>query len=143
MILNRFKKNRAFYYAVLTAQYTGLRVSEVFGLNWDDIDLENKTLTVNKNIFEEYAISKQKNNFKKQTTDCNNITNLWFIFFAKKWEVIMERLELIKVTKNKKMYTRETTRKALELEEIESENGKIGKIINQKNQMMMKKQYRN
>ncbi len=42
----------------------------------------------------------------------------------------MERLELIKVTKNKKMYTRETTRKALELEEIESENGKIGKIIN-------------
>lgn len=52
MILNRFKKNHAFYYAVLTAYYTGLRVSEVFGLTWDDIDLENKTLTVNKNIIE-------------------------------------------------------------------------------------------
>ncbi len=49
-ILNRFKKNHCVYYAFLTAYYTGLRVSEVFGLTWEDIDLENKTLTVNKNI---------------------------------------------------------------------------------------------
>lgn len=52
IILNRFKKNHAFYYVVLTAYYTGLRVSEAFGLTWDDIDLEKKTLTVNKNIVE-------------------------------------------------------------------------------------------
>lgn len=52
MILERFENNHAFYYAVLTAYYTGLRVSEVFGLTWDDIDFENKTLTVNKNIVE-------------------------------------------------------------------------------------------
>ena len=30
--------------------YTGLRISEAFALTWDDIDLENKTLTVNKQI---------------------------------------------------------------------------------------------
>ena len=52
LILDRFKNNHAFYYAVLTAYYTGLRVSEVYGLTWDDIDLEKKTLTVNKNIVE-------------------------------------------------------------------------------------------
>ena len=52
MILNRFQKNHAFYYAVLTAYYTGLRVSEVYGLTWDDIDFENKTISVNKNIVE-------------------------------------------------------------------------------------------
>ena len=52
MILNRFENNHAFYYAALTAYYTGLRVSEVFGLTWEDIDFENKTLTVNKNIVE-------------------------------------------------------------------------------------------
>lgn len=52
MILERFENNHAFYYAALTAYYTGLRVSEVFGLTWDDIDFENKTLTVNKNIVE-------------------------------------------------------------------------------------------
>ena len=50
MILNRFQNNHAMYYACLTAYFTGLRVSEVFGLTWEDIDLENKTLTVNKNI---------------------------------------------------------------------------------------------
>lgn len=50
IILERFKKNHCVYYAFLTAYYTGLRVSEVFGLTWNDIDLENKTLTVNKNI---------------------------------------------------------------------------------------------
>lgn len=52
MILERFENNHAFYYAALTAYYTGLRVSEVFGLTWNDIDLKNKTLTVNKNIVE-------------------------------------------------------------------------------------------
>ncbi len=50
MILNRFQNNDAIYYAFLTEYYTGLRVSEVFGLTWKDIDLENKRLTVNKNV---------------------------------------------------------------------------------------------
>lgn len=50
IILDRFKNNHAMYYAFLTAYYTGLRVSEVFGLTWEDIDLKNKTLSVNKNI---------------------------------------------------------------------------------------------
>lgn len=35
---------------MLTAYHTGLRISEVFGLTWDDIDLKNKKLTVNKNV---------------------------------------------------------------------------------------------
>ena len=50
MILERFKNNHAMYYAILTAYYTGLRVSEVFALTWKDIDFENQTLTVNKNV---------------------------------------------------------------------------------------------
>ena len=50
MMLERFKNNHAMYYAMLTAYCTGLRVSEVFALTWDDIDFENKTLTVNKNV---------------------------------------------------------------------------------------------
>lgn len=56
-ILDRFKKNHCVYYAFLTAYYTGLRVSEVFALTWDDIDLENKTLTVNKNILKKNQAS--------------------------------------------------------------------------------------
>lgn len=47
-ILTRFEKSKYQYCAMLTAYYTGLRVSEVYGLTWDCIDFENKTLKVNK-----------------------------------------------------------------------------------------------
>lgn len=47
-ILDRFKRNPCQYYAILIAYYTGLRISEVYGLTWDCIDFTNKTLTVNK-----------------------------------------------------------------------------------------------
>lgn len=49
-ILDRFKDLPYIYYSFLTAYYTGLRVLEVYGLTWDNIDFEKKTLTVNKNI---------------------------------------------------------------------------------------------
>ena len=47
-ILDRFKNSPAVYYGMLTAYYTGLRVSEVYGLTWDCVDFENKKITVNK-----------------------------------------------------------------------------------------------
>lgn len=49
-ILERFKDSHTIYYALMTAYFTGLRLGEVFGLTWDNIDFENKTLTVNKNL---------------------------------------------------------------------------------------------
>lgn len=47
-IFERFEKSKYQYVAMLTAYYTGLRIGEVYGLTWDNIDFENKTLTVNK-----------------------------------------------------------------------------------------------
>lgn len=47
-ILERFKDSPVTYYAILTAYYTGLRVSEVFGLTWDNIDFKSKKITINK-----------------------------------------------------------------------------------------------
>lgn len=47
-ILNRFKDKPEQYYPILIAYNTGLRVSEVYGLTWDRIDLENRTLTVDR-----------------------------------------------------------------------------------------------
>ncbi len=49
-ILDRFKNTPHIYYAFLTAYYTGMRTSEVFGLTWDCVDFDNKTITINKNI---------------------------------------------------------------------------------------------
>ena len=47
-LLTRFKGSPYQYYALLLAYYTGLRVSEVYGLTWDCVDFENKTITINK-----------------------------------------------------------------------------------------------
>jgi len=62
-ILDRFKDSPHHYYAMLTAYYTGFRVSEVYGLTWDCIDFENKTITVNKiakKIYKEQKTSEGK-----------------------------------------------------------------------------------
>lgn len=47
-ILDRFKRSPYQYYAMLIAYYTGLRVSEVYGLTWDRVDFEKKTLKVDR-----------------------------------------------------------------------------------------------
>lgn len=48
-IISRFQDTR-YYIPLMIGFYTGLRISEAFALTWDDIDLENKTLSVNKQI---------------------------------------------------------------------------------------------
>lgn len=73
MILERFKNNHCVYYAFLTAYCTGLRVAEVFALTWDDIDLNNKTITVNKNI-----LKKNQVGGTKQRHISGSSTTVWY-----------------------------------------------------------------
>lgn len=73
MILERFKNNHCVYYAFLTAYCTGLRIAEVFALTWDDIDLNNKTITVNKNI-----LKKNQAGGTKQRHISGNSTTVWY-----------------------------------------------------------------
>lgn len=47
-ILKRFEKHSHFYIPLLIGYHTGLRISEVFALTWDDINLKERTLTVDK-----------------------------------------------------------------------------------------------
>ena len=60
-ILERFRESHSIYYSLLTAYYTGLRVSEVYGLTWDNINFEKKTITINKNIIKKnkYGLPKR------------------------------------------------------------------------------------
>lgn len=47
-ILERFPQSASpFYIPLMIGYYTGLRISEVFGLTWDDIDMEKRTISVN------------------------------------------------------------------------------------------------
>lgn len=56
--MGRFKNNKVFVCAFLTACYTGMRTGEVFALTWDDIDLENRIVKINKTV---YAKDKEEN----------------------------------------------------------------------------------
>lgn len=49
LIRDRFAGSR-YYISLMIGFYTGLRISETFGLTWDDIDFENRTISVNKQI---------------------------------------------------------------------------------------------
>lgn len=49
-ILARFPKGSSAYIPLLLGYRCGLRLGEAYALTWDDIDFENKTLSVNKQI---------------------------------------------------------------------------------------------
>lgn len=72
-ILDRFKNNHCVYYAFLTAYCTGLRITEVFALTWDDIDFKNKTISVNKNI-----LKKNQAGGTKGRHLSGNSTTVWY-----------------------------------------------------------------
>lgn len=72
-ILDRFKNNHCVYYAFLTAYCTGLRIAEVFALTWDDIDFNNKTISVNKNI-----LKKNQAGGTKSRHLSGNSTTVWY-----------------------------------------------------------------
>ena len=60
-ILERFPEGNIFYLPLMIGYYTGLRISEAFALTWDDIDLENHTLTVNKSVLKRnYGVDVRK-----------------------------------------------------------------------------------
>lgn len=50
-MMERFEPGNPFRYSLLIGFYTGLRIGEVYGLKWDDIDLKAGTLSVNRLIY--------------------------------------------------------------------------------------------
>lgn len=49
-IFRRFPKGSSVHIPLMLGYKTGLRLGEAFGLMWDDVDFENKTITVNRQI---------------------------------------------------------------------------------------------
>ena len=49
-IIDRFRPDSRYHIPLMIGFYTGLRISETFALTWDDIDLDNRTISVNKQI---------------------------------------------------------------------------------------------
>ena len=83
-IFDRFNVNTPYYVPMMIAYHCGLRLGEVYALTWDDIDLEKKTLEVNRQVqwmadSTRTAEDKKENNGKKK---CNGY---WY-FSAPKYE---------------------------------------------------------
>lgn len=49
-IITRFPEGSRYYIPLMIGYHCGLRISETFALTWDDIDLEKRTLSVNKQV---------------------------------------------------------------------------------------------
>ncbi len=49
-IFERFPESSPFYVPLMIGYYTGVRISECFGLMWDDIDLDNRIITIDHQI---------------------------------------------------------------------------------------------
>ena len=49
-LLEHFKYNINYYTAILIGLHCGLRIGEVMGLTWEDVDIDNKMLNVNKQL---------------------------------------------------------------------------------------------
>lgn len=69
-ILDRFPVGSSFYIVVQIAFHTGLRAGEVCGLTWDNIDFQNKTLTVEKSLLKRGTVWE----FDTPKTDSSNRT---------------------------------------------------------------------
>lgn len=65
-------KRKEYYIACAIARYTGARYGEVIGLSWDDIDLKNATISINKQFA---RISNDKYGLKHTKTQ-NSIRNV-------------------------------------------------------------------
>lgn len=50
-IITRFPYGSTFYIPIIIGYYTGFRIGETLALTWDDIDLENRTISINKLIY--------------------------------------------------------------------------------------------
>ena len=66
-ILERFPFGNRFHIMLQIGMHTGLRISEVCALTWDDIDFKNNTLTVNKQTV--------KRSFSPNIRDTYKLTN--------------------------------------------------------------------
>lgn len=60
-MLDRFQKGSPYRYALLIGFYTGMRIGEVYALTWEDINLKEETININKIVYKRnYGINPKK-----------------------------------------------------------------------------------
>lgn len=75
-ILEMFPYRNRYHIMLLIGWYCGLRISECCALTWDDVDLENKTLSVTKQLIKRNL--RVSSSFVKKLTDGEDRNSGWF-----------------------------------------------------------------
>lgn len=52
-IIERFNPSTPYYIPLMIGYYTGMRINEIYGLSWDDIDMEKRTIEVKRTMIRE------------------------------------------------------------------------------------------
>lgn len=76
-IFERFPKGSSAYIPIMIGYHTGLRLGEIYGLVWEDIDFENKTLSVNRQVQWEAGEARSEEE-KKKTNGTSKSNGYWY-----------------------------------------------------------------
>lgn len=76
-IFERFPEGTSAYIPLMIGYHTGLRLGEIYGLVWGDIDFENKTLSVNRQVQWEAGEARSEEE-KKKTNGTSKSNGYWY-----------------------------------------------------------------
>lgn len=85
-IFERFPEGSSAYIPIMIGYHTGLRLGEIYGLVWKDIDFENKTLSVNRQVQWEAGEARSEEE-KKRTNGTSKSNGYWY--FSKSLNIIL------------------------------------------------------
>lgn len=104
-IFERFPEGSSAYIPIMIGYHTGLRLSEIYALVWEDIDLNQKTLSVNRQV--QWYTEERSEEEKRRTNGTSKSNGYWYFCEPKynSYRTIEIDDELVKVLK--KEYTKQ------------------------------------
>lgn len=84
-IIERFPRDTVAYLPLLIGYRCGLRLGETYALTWDDIDLDKKTLTVNRQV-QWHQGSTRTDNGKKSKHNVESLDDSYWYFSEPKYK---------------------------------------------------------
>lgn len=82
-IFERFPEGTSAYIPLMIAYHTGLRLGEIYALVWEDIDFENKTLSVNRQV--QWSSGESRTEEEKKRSNGTSESNGYWYFSSPKY----------------------------------------------------------
>lgn len=82
-IFERFPEGTSAYIPLMIGYHTGLRLGEIYGLVWEDIDFDNKTLSVNRQV--QWEIGERRTVEEKRKANGTSKSNGYWYFSTPKY----------------------------------------------------------